>query len=112
MSETVHYKGKAVLISQGEQAEIDAKIILAEKGKERDSYYSTNIEYLVGDYYQEYFYDKKTKGLYNIEYEEHELDQEIIRAEEKEDGSIEFELRYYNGGAGFDECLQEAFNKL
>ena len=30
----------------------------------------------------------------------------------KKDGTIEYELRYYNGGAGFGECMEEAFDKL
>jgi len=114
MSETVHYKGVATLISREEQAEIDAKIILAEKGDNKDDYYSTWVEQLCDHYYKDYFYHPNTKSLYEISYTEHDLDEEIIHAKYVgfDNSQIGFELRYYNGGAGFNECLEEAFNKL
>ena len=114
MSETVHYKGTAVLISKGEQAEIDAKIILAERGEELHKFYTSCVEQLCAEYYEEYFYHNKTKSLYEIEHTEYDLEEEILEAKYIgfDNSQIAFELRYYNGGAGFEECLEEAMDKL
>lgn len=111
MSETVHYRGKAIKI-EGD-AEITAKIILAEKGiVELKSYNDTYLEQLCDDD-ENYFYEPTRGELYALDYTEHDLDEEIISAKEAgKEGEIEFELRYYNGGAGFSECLEEAFAKL
>ena len=111
MSETVHYKGKAVKIDC-ENIEEYALKVLETKSVERLDYYDTSLEQITGEYYNDFFYDDEKEILYSITYESHDLEEEIIKAEIQPDGSIDFELRYYNGGAGFSECLQEAFNKL
>ena len=114
MSETVHYKGVATKIEQpNNQTLIDvAKDILKERNKEIDDYYDNAIECLTQEFYNEFFYYPKTQTLYSITKTDHDLEEEIIKAEPKEDGTIEYELRYYNGGAGFEECMEEAFDKL
>lgn len=111
MSETVHYKGKAVKIDCEDNEEYSLRI-LELKSKERLDYYDSALEQITQEYNEEYFFDSEKEILYSIAYESKDLDDEIINAEVKEDGSIDFELRYYNGGAGFEECLQEAFSKL
>jgi len=114
MSETVHYKGIATKIecsNEGLNNNQMAEQILKERGKTVEDYYDSALECLCGEFYHEYFYHKKTDTLYKLENKEHEPDEEIIRAEDKTE-NIEYELRYYNGGAGFEECLEEAFDKL
>ena len=111
MSETVHYKGKAMKIAQGEKAEIKAKNIC--RVREVKKSWDTYIESLCDWLYEEYFYHDKTETLYSVSYTEHDLDEEIITAKETDiPDEIEFELRFYNGGAGFSECLEEAMDKL
>jgi hypothetical protein len=39
-------------------------------------------------------------------------DEDIIEAIDNGDGSFDYLLKFYNGGVGFHECLQEAFDKL
>ena len=114
MSETVHYRGIATKIDQpNDKTLIDvAKDILKERNKEIADYYDNAIECLCDSYYREFFYHSKTQVLYKLDNNEYEPDEDIIRAEPKENGTIEYELRYYNGGAGFDECIEEAFDKL
>lgn len=114
MSETVHYKGKAIQIEKGfEDCEKEAKLILENMGNSLETYYVTYIEQLCQEFYMDYFYHSKTETLYKINYTEHDLEEEIISAKETDIiGEIEFEMRYYNGGAGFEECLEEAMNKL
>ena len=37
---------------------------------------------------------------------------DIFNASKNEDGTIDFLLRYYNGGCSFDEALNTAINKM
>lgn len=114
MSETVHYKGIATAIKTTEFISVEdvAKEILKNRNKKIASYYSNAIECLVQEFNDEYFFHPKTQTLYSITKTSHDLDQAIIKAESKEDGTIEYELRFYNGGSGFEECMEEAFDKL
>lgn len=114
MSETVHYRGIATKIEQpNNRTLIDvAKDILKERNKEIADYYENALECLCDSYHHEFFYHPKTQILYKLDNNEHDPNGNIIRAEQREDGVIDYELRYYNGGAGFEECMEEAFDKL
>ena len=114
MSETVHYKGNAtlVVVPPGKTLIEVAMGILKEHNVRIESYHDNAIECLCDTYYREYFFHPKTQSLYELDNVEHEPDDEIILANLEPDNSITYELRYYNGGAGFDECLEKAFNKL
>ena len=111
MSETVHYKGKAVKVNCEDNEEYSLKI-LELKSTARLDFYDSALEQIIQEYSTDFFYDSTNEILYSIEYESHDLEEEIIKAEIQKDGSIDFELRFYNGGAGFEECLQEAMDKL
>ena len=114
MSNIVHYKGKLERVSVGFVACVkDAEKILKEKDAKEVCYYDNPVEQLCDDY-EEYFYHPKTETLYRIISKlSHEEDEEIITAKQTDDPfEIEYELRYYNGGAGFEECLEEAMDKL
>jgi len=114
MSETVHYKGVATKITppKGKTLIDVAKDILKDRNKEMPDYFDNAVDFLVDEFYNEFFYRAKTKTLYSITKVERDPDADIIEANEKEDGTIEYELRYYNGGAGFNECLDDAFDNL
>jgi len=112
MSETVHLRGKAIKIATGEDCEGVASSILKERNKEISSYYDTALECLYDTFDEEYFYHSTSETLFHITTEEVDTDDEIIRANYNSSGDIEYELRYYNGGAGFSECLEEAMDKL
>jgi hypothetical protein len=113
MSETVYYKGTAIEIKpKGKTLNDVAENILKNQNKEIPSYYSNAIECLCDEYYNEYFFHEKTQKLYKLDTDGYEDDGDIIRASKNEDESISFELRFYNGGASFDECLEEAFDNL
>lgn len=114
MSETVHYIGTAtkVFLPKGETAIDYANRILKGRNKVVADYYEDAIECLTNLFGDEYFYHKRDKVLYIITKTEHSQDDEIIKAEKTENGIINYELRYYNGGAGFDECMDEAFDKI
>ena len=114
MSETVHYKGIAIKIEQpNDKTLLDvAKGILKERNYDIANHYDNAIECLTQEFYEEFFYHPKTQNLYKITKEGHDLEQEIIKADLMDDGTITYELRYYNGGAGFEECMEEAFDKI
>lgn len=115
MSETVHYKGTAkpvkLLPNQTQEEFAETYLLMAGKTKLQD-YYKSWVEYLADEFYDDFFYHAGTKTLYKITKVGHDLDEEIIRAEKLPNGTIEYELRYYNGGAGFSECLEEAMDKI
>lgn len=114
MSETVHYKGTATKIYHlGKTVEQMAQKIMLEKGNNRLPIWASNwLEYLCDEFYEEYFYHPDSQSLFKITKTEHEPDGEIIVAKAIKKDTYEYELRYYNGGAGFSECLEEALNKV
>ena len=115
MSETVHYKGVAIKIESDSIEDLQefAKNELILRNKEVADYYKGNfIECLCDKYDEEFFFHPSTKKLYEITVETVDQDDEIIKASLMENGNISYELRFYNGGAGFAECLEEAIDKL
>lgn len=116
MSETVHYKGIANLVDipDGKTLVQVAEDILKEKDPlyELPANYDNDLEYLTYTYYEEYFYHPTGNALYRITKNSIDPYDDIIKATRRDNGEIEYELRYYNGGAGFEECLEEAMDKL
>lgn len=114
MSETVHYRGKATKIDQPFNKTLIqvAEGILEERGQEIPSYSDNAVEAICDLWDNEFFLYAETQTLFRISKEEHELDEEILYANKCDDGTIDFELRWYNGGASFNECLSEAMDKL
>ena len=119
MSETVFYIGKAkkLPLDERETLEMKCKSLCNENGiTELKSYNDTWQEEVIDIKIDEKSYDRKyviAKGnVYQIlEIENREYD-DMIEARENSDGTIGYFLRYYNGGAGFGECFEEAIGKL
>lgn len=111
MSETVHYKGtlKMCIKNYGESLEDQCKRILEnEKNKIFDGYYSSYKEMLLDEFYQEYIeYDNILYLV--VEKKNVEPDGDIFMMSEHSDRTISFEVRYYNGGCGFNEAIEYAF---
>ena len=114
MSETVHYRGVATKINiPRDKSPIQVAEDLLSKAKVKiDKYYENTLEQLNADCSDSYFFHSKTGTLYKLESKEIDPYEDIIRAEIKDETTIEYELKFYNGGAGFSECLEEAFDKL
>lgn len=110
MSETVHYKGvlKQVERLDGESLEEQCKRLLG--NNELPSYFDSYADWLVDNYYKTMTIQNGV--VYEVEKVEVDLDSDIFIANQKKDGSIEFEVRYYNGGCGFDEALEEAIKGM
>lgn len=108
MSETVYYKGKLKEVKRfdGESIEEQCKRLL--HGETLHSYMDSYQEMLQDEYYQQYVvYDDI---LYSVEKESLDPDEEIFNAIENEDGSINFEIKYYNGGFSFNKAIEVALN--
>lgn len=110
MSETVHYKGvlKRIKKYEGETLEEQCKRLL--ENKELPTYFDSYQEYLVDQNYQEITVQNNV--VYRVEKETVEQDSGIFKANLKGNGDIEFETRYYNGGCGFNEAIEEALMNI
>lgn len=110
MSETVHYKGllKKVTRDTGETLEEQCKRLLG--NKELPSYFDSYQEYLLDEHYQNFYI--QDNDLYLVEKEEIDPDSNIFNANIKDNGDIEFEVKYYNGSCSFDEAIDIAFKTL
>lgn len=110
MSETVHYKGvlKKVEKFEGESLEEQCKRLL--RNKDLPSYHDSYKEYLIDQYYHEMTIQNDI--VYRIEKEEVDPDGDIFKANMNDNGEIEFEVRYYNGGCGFNEAIEKAIKNI
>ena len=99
MSEMKHYKGK--LIPTGKTVEEYFE------GVEIPSYYETLDEYLEDS-------SSKLKlvngQVFKVERYLYEDIDNIYESTKNEDGSIDFHVKYYDGGTSFGEALSEALD--
>ncbi len=116
MSETVHYKGKIkkVEVPNGLDLNGYAKQLCERSGIKESEYWQ---KYGNGNYVGllcdegEYLFVKNE--LYEVmSKNSHDLDEEIADITPNDDGTYDYEVRYYNGGAGFDEMIWECFNRI
>lgn len=117
MSETVHYKGqiKKVEIPSGFNLNSYAEKLCKEFDIRENDYWKKygngNYGELLTDDREEYLLVKDE--LYEVlTKNHHELDEEIANITPNGDGTYDYEVRYYNGGAGFSEMIEECFDKL
>ncbi len=111
MSRTEHHIGTLTEIDlKGKTIEEFAKELY---GKETyASYYNSWLDFFRDEYRETHYYHKASGKLYSLKYRELEEDAEIIRASRKSSNTIEYELKWYNGGASMDECMEEALDML
>ena len=114
MSETVHYKGIATKVYQenGKTVLETAEDLLKQRNIVMADYYANAIECLCSIFSYEFFFYPGTQSLYALTCEGFKEEDEIAKAKEIGQDTFEYELRFYNGGTSFDECLTEAFDKL
>ena len=108
MSRVEHWIGTLDRIKFGEERTYPEKIKLLEKeydleGVQTDIPISTNYDEDLVYYYGEF---------YSIDKGEADPNEDIIRAERDNSDLIQFELKFYNGGVGFSECLEEALETI
>lgn len=110
MSETEHNSGTLTPVPMVGDLEATAKSILSADGVEPKEYYDNFLEQLEDVGYRNYVIagDK----IYKVAYTENDPDTDIFKAKRNEDGTIDFETRYYNGGCGFGEAIEIALKSL
>lgn len=104
MSDTVHYKGKLTPTGKTISGYIGDDYL-------KSGDYSSAEDYFNDNYYQAAIeYDGH---VFEVEKEEVDTDSDsdIFVSSKNKDGSINFEVRYYNGGCGFDKAIDEALKK-
>lgn len=113
MSESVIEKGNLKLIKKldSESLEEQCKRILNNRinNCELDYYESYKQALLSEFYYNYYIYNN---DLYNLNYSSSDAYEDIAEGEIKEDGSINFLVSYYNGGACLHEMLHIVMDKI
>ena len=100
------HKGKLVPITNaGDTLEEQAKEICSRLGLERDEYHDTWLDCLKDEGYRKVYINGDT--IYEIRDTELES-YGFVEGSLNGDGSIDYFISWYNGGAGMDEVLDEA----
>jgi hypothetical protein len=112
MSETEHHKGKATEVRprEGEEIEDLAKRLLAENGIKYDDYYESYSECLE-DEGGDRFVVANNK-IYECETKEIDPCDDISNAFENSDGTVDYEVKFYNGVNSFRSAVKDAINKI
>jgi len=114
MSETVYYKGvlKPVDFLMEEDLEARCKRMLKEEfgDEELEDYYDSFEEQLLDKYYTQFILNDNI--LYSVEKKSLDPDDSLFIAKRNDDGTVDFEVRYYNGGTSFDEAIEYAFENI
>jgi hypothetical protein len=108
MSETEHHIGKLIPVELTGTVEETCQNILKEMDIEPQEWYESFIEQLKDEGYDKYFITDD--AIYKIESVSIGPYEDIARATRNADGSIDFEVKYYNGCRGFSEALECAIN--
>lgn len=116
MSEYVRYKGKIKPLGNVLDLEDFAEKCLREcLSEERysklENYYNTKVEFLADECYKSFLISHGV--LYEIlEKKDLSCEYDMFEATELSDGTVEYQVMYYNGGCGFSEAIEEALNRL
>ncbi len=110
MSEDVHYQG---IIREVKTKDVEsyAKRRLREFGIKKDAFYGSNLECLLDECYEEFV--EVYGDLYRIESKENIPAYEgFYEAEKAGENRIKYNVKYYNGGCGFQEALESAIDNM
>ena len=113
MSEEVHYKGKIKLVPKLENEDLEQQCyrILKDSGiDELPSYCDTWVEMMMDEMYDEYVIHDT--NLYEILFKKDVNQSDVFNAYELPDGTIGYEVAYYNGGCDFGEAIAIALDKV
>ena len=114
MSEIVHYTGKITPVGKllNETLEEQCKRILAEHNYfELNGYCDSWREMLYEELYERYVI--ACGEVYKvIEKNNKNMDYDIFNAHDNEDGTIDYEVMYYDGGCSFNEAIEYALEDM
>jgi len=115
MSRTEHHIGKLIEVKPQENESSDDHMIrlLKEVGiLERATYYKTIKEWFEDESYKKYVVHKEKIYKMVDDKDLAETDDDIALASLNEDGSISYQLKWYNGGASMNEMFEEALKSI
>lgn len=109
MSETVHYVGKLTKIPMEGDLQNTAKRVLQNEGwcDESDADF---LEQLEDRGYKKFLVH--SGNIYKVEKTQLDPNDDIVKATKCPDGTIDFEVKYYNGGCSFNEAIDAALGKI
>ena len=114
MSEMVHYTGKIAPVGKlpNETLEEQCERILKEhKYLALSKYCDSWSEMLCDKLYQQYVI--AGGEVYKVvEKNYKDMDEDIFNAHENGDGTIDYEVMYYNGGCSFNEAIEYALEDM
>lgn len=113
MSEMVHYKGtlQKVISKDGEKLEELCRRLLNDNGITRSESWNSSWE----EVFRDEFYKEAVivdGEVFMVEKESIDPDSDVYNAHKNRDGSIHFEVMYYDGGCSFDEAIKTALKSL
>ena len=112
MSETVYYTGKIKPVEIIDNVESTARIILLKSGLEiKSDIYDSYVEQLEDMLYDQYLVTDE--DIFEvISQSKNDPDDDMFEASRNADGTINFTVKYYNGGCSFGEAIEEALQNL
>lgn len=78
-------------------------------------YYDKNDFHDIIDFVRNEFNDEfiiNDKEVYKVIEDKNLEDEDLFDAKENSDGTIDYTLRYYNGGCGFGEAIAKALERM
>lgn len=112
MSRMVHMTGTLVEVDlKGKTLEKECERIIKEREQDADSSsYDTYAERVKYNYEEEYYItDDKLYEINNMQ--EYGEDDDIFKSVKNSDNSIDFEVKFYNGGCPLEEALETALEE-
>lgn len=111
MSETETHKGTLVPITNlpGTSLEDDAREVCSRLGIERSKYHDSWVECLEFEAPRYVYF--RDGVFYEVRDTEVDPPDDFIEATKNPDGSYDYFVSYYNGGAGFDEIMDAVIKK-
>ena len=108
MSETEHHRGKLIPTEDKGSLSASMKSILIEMGEEIEP--GDSQEDLMDQFWDAAYrmYTIINDKIYKIDDKEIDADEDVYTSTHNADGTIDFEVKFYNGGCSFDEAIEEA----
>ena len=111
MSETVYYAGKLKPVAIINNIESTARNILIKSGIEIDSdTYDSYIEQLEDELYKKYVV--VGEQIFQVDQNQIDAEDDIFEAYQNQDGTINFTVKYYDGGSSFNEAIEESLANM
>ena len=108
MSETVHYRGTLTVVERLNNESLEEQCKRLMENCELDIWNHSYQEKLMDDNYEGYVIREDI--LYSVDKKDIGYDEDIFIITDGENGKLNFEVKYYNGGCSFDEAVEYAFN--